>query len=170
MEYMDSDVVVRASPIEGLGVFARRDFSPDDSVRRVCVAREITDEAPLDPDGGECAEHCARVDGRVLLLDVPDRFVNHSCDPNAYYVYDRDGSSLHARRPIASGEEVCVDYLVNNGGGDSWACSCGAARCRGQTGTSFFALPKASRKEYLPLLAPWFRRRHAARLLDTDWS
>ena len=69
-----------------------------------------------------------------------------------------------ARRSIDPGEELTLDYLINNEGGDSWACLCGAARCRGRTGVSFFDLPPMFRREYAPLLAPWFIRRNAERL------
>ncbi len=69
-----------------------------------------------------------------------------------------------ARRTIAVGEEITVDYLINNPGGDSWPCSCGVARCRGVTGTSFFELPSEIQNEYYPLLAPWFKARFAHKL------
>lgn len=58
------------------------------------------------------------------------------------------------------------DRYYNHSGGDSWACNCGAARCRGTTGYSFLTLPPEIQHEYLPLLAPWFERRHAKELTD----
>ena len=157
-------IEVRDSPIEGLGIFARRPLAAGERIRRVAYVREVTDAAPLRPEAGERAEHCTYEDGRILLVAWPDRHMNHSCDPNAYYAFDADGVFVTARRPIASGEELTVDYLINNPGGDSWTCRCGTARCRGSTGDSFFTLPSEIQREYLPLLAPWFRRRFAGRL------
>ncbi len=61
-------------------------------------------------------------------------------------------SGMHAERNI------------DNAGGDTWRCRCGAPRCRGVTGTSFFELPLSFQREYLPLLAPWFRARFAERI------
>lgn len=158
------NVEVRKSPIEDSGVFASRCFSPGDLIRVVNVVREIADEFPLRPESGEKAEHCAYPDGKVLLFGLPDRHINHSCDPNAYEGYEDGVYRILARRVIKPNEEITVDYLINNSGGDSWRCNCGATRCRGDTGTSFFELPAEIQQEYEPLLATWFRKRHADRL------
>ena len=72
------------------------------------------------------------------------------------------------RRRISAGEEITVDYLINNPGGDSWPCQCGAARCRGMTGTSFFDLPVRFQREYFPLLAPWFKQRFAKQMAQLE--
>lgn len=163
-------VFVQRSPIEGLGLFASRGFAAGELIRRMNLVREITKEAPLRPDTGERVEHCAYSDGRVILVGHPDRHLNHSCDPNAYERHGQGTAQgnieIVARRPIAADDEIRVDYLVNNSGGDSWACNCGAARCRGMTGTSFFDLPRGIRSEYRPLLADWFLAKHADRFRD----
>ena len=158
-------VEVRRSTIEGLGVFARRAFAPGEVIRVVEYVREVTEASPLRPALGERHEHCDYPDGRVMLVAFPDRHMNHSCDPNAYYRDEGDQTITRARRNIAPGEEVTVDYLINNAGGNSWPCRCGSARCRGQTGTAFFELPLEFQREYLPLLAPWFRERFAQQLV-----
>jgi hypothetical protein len=164
-EYEDNDVQVLASGSEGLGVFAARQFNEGELIRSVNVLREITDAEPLRTEAGERPEHCAYPDGRVVLYGIPDRYYNHSCDPRAWERHD-DATEIIARRPIPPGDEIQVDYLINNSGGDSRACNCGAARCRGTTGYSFFTLPPEIQHEYLPLLAPWFERRHAQELAD----
>lgn len=153
-------VEVRESPIEGLGVFALRAFEAGEVIRVVNVVREITDAAPLRPEDGERLKHCARPDGNVLLYGLPDRHLNHSCDPNAWERHIEDRIEIVARRQIGPGDEIRVDYLVNNSGGDSWPCNCGAPRCRGLTGVSFLTLPPEVQQEYLPLLADWFIARH----------
>ncbi|HLI13524.1 MAG TPA: SET domain-containing protein [Alphaproteobacteria bacterium] len=62
----------------------------------------------------------------------PSNFINHSCDPNAGY----DGSpadNIVAKRDIAAGEEICMDYGTCTIGFDQdFACGCGAASCRGR--------------------------------------
>jgi hypothetical protein len=157
-------VDVRASPIEGLGLFAGEAIGRGERIRRINVAREVTAETPLREDHGERADHCDYPDGRVVLLGYPDRHVNHSCDPNAYVLYEGESCYLVARRDIAAGAEITCDYNVNITGGTAWACHCGAARCRGTTVGDFFQLPPDVQREYRPLLAGWFVRRHAARL------
>ena len=158
------DVAVRASPIEGLGVFALRPFVAGRRIREINVIREITAAAPLREDRGERADHCDYPDGKVVLLGFPDRHLNHSCDPSAYVVYEPDHCYLVARRDIRAGEEITCDYNVNITAGTAWPCRCGAARCRGTVVGDFFLLPPEIQREYRPLLAEWFVRRHAARL------
>ena len=157
-------VVVGPSPSGGSGLFADRDYCSGDVIRAVHYVREITEAEPLRPDKGEKLEHCSYPDGRVLLVGEPDCFMNHSCDPNCAYVYTDEATLTCAIRDIKIGEELRVDYLINNEGGDSWPCQCGAARCRGMTGKSFFHLPEDIQREYLPLLASWFCRRHGDEL------
>jgi SET domain-containing protein len=158
------DVEVRPSSIEGLGLFAARAFRAGERIRRINVVREITPDAPLREELGERADHCDYPDGKVVLLGFPDRHINHSCDPNAYVLYEGAAACFVARRPIAPHDEITCDYNVNITGGTAWPCHCGATRCRGTTVGDFFLLPEAIQREYLPLLAPWFARRHRARL------
>jgi len=164
------DVEVRPSRIEGLGVFAGRAFRAGERIRRIDVIREITAEAPLREDLGERQDHCDYPDGRVVLLGFPDRHTNHSCDPSAWVLYEGEGAWLVARRDIAAGSEITCDYGINVTGGSSWPCRCGAARCRGTVTGDFFSLPADIQREYRPLLADWFVRRHADRvaLLDSQ--
>ncbi len=158
------EIAVMSSAIEGLGVFALRPFSVGERIHRINVVRELTAEAPLREDLGERPDHCDYPDGRVILLGFPDRHVNHSCDPNAYVQYEGDSSFLVARRSIPTGEEVTCDYNVNISGGTAWPCRCGSPRCRGTVVGDFFLLPPEIQREYRPLLADWFVRRHAERL------
>jgi hypothetical protein len=162
------EVEVRPSAIQGLGVFAARSFETGQRIRQINVAREITPDAPLREDLGERADHCDYPDGKVVLLGFPDRHVNHSCDPNACVLYEGTGCALVARRVISAREEITCDYNVNITGGTAWPCRCGAARCRGTTVGDFFLLPVGVQREYRPLLAEWFVRRHRERLEILD--
>jgi uncharacterized protein len=159
-----SDVETRTSPIEGLGLFATRPFSAGQRIRQINVVREVTPTSPLRIELGERADHCDYPNGKVVLLGYPDRHVNHSCDPSAYVLYEGDRSSLMARRDIAAGEEITVDYNINITGGTAWPCHCGAVRCRGTTTGDFFLLPVDIQREYRPLLAEWFVQAHRDRL------
>ena len=162
----DSCVEVRESQVEGLGIFAKRSIPRGAVIRQVVVIREVSAKHPLCPENGECLEHCAHFDGKTFLYGSPDRHMNHSCDPNAFYDHSRKPPLTRAIRDIVVGEEILVDYLINNAGGNTWPCSCGSSRCRGQTGSSFFELPRSLQKEYFPLLAPWFREKFSDRLKE----
>ncbi len=159
-----SDILVRPSAIEGLGIFAARLFLPGDRIRHVNVLREVTPDAPLRPELGERHDHCDYPDGKVVLIGYPDRHLNHSCDPNAYLSYVGPDSFIVARRALQPGSEVTIDYNVNIAGGTSWPCHCGAPRCLGTVVGDFFLLPRDRQVEYLPYLADWFVRRHRDRL------
>jgi hypothetical protein len=162
------DVEVKSSTIDGLGLFAIRPFSSGQRIRRINVVREITAEDPLREELGERQDHCDYPDGKVVLIGFPDRHINHSCDPNTYIEYDADACCIVARRQIMAGEELTCDYNINITGGTAWACHCGANRCRGTTTGDFFLLPIDIQREYLPLLANWFVRRHADRLAQLE--
>lgn len=45
------------------------------------------------------------------LLPVAGLLINHSCDPNAHYVFKRGAMEYRALKDIASGEEVTVSYV-----------------------------------------------------------
>jgi hypothetical protein len=158
------NIEVRQTGSKGLGIFALVTLTAGAAVIKMTYVREITNETPLCPELGEREDHCDYPDGRMMLVAEPACYFNHSCDPNAYVDETAAQAVVRARRPIASGEEVTIDYLINVAGGSSWPCHCGERRCRGKTGKSFFDLPAEIRAEYAPLLAPWFRRRHAERL------
>jgi hypothetical protein len=167
---VEGSVEVRASQIEGLGIFALRSFQVGERIRRINVVREITSESPLRSELGERADHCDYPDGKVVLIGFPDRHVNHRCDPNAYQLYEEGTPYLVARRAITPGDEISVDYNINITAGTAWPCKCGATRCRGIVEGDFFHLPKEWQREYRPLLADWFIRRNRERidLLDLE--
>lgn len=55
--------------------------------------------------------------------------MSHSCDPNTWF----EGLHLVARRPIAVGEQITLDYATFVAGtGASFDCQCGALDCRGK--------------------------------------
>jgi hypothetical protein len=157
-------VEVRESAIGGLGVFATAAIRAGEFIREYNVVREALPSTPIDPATGESAEHCRYVDGRIYLVGTPDRHFNHGCDPNAFKRFARDAIQIFSRRDIAPGSEITHDYVINTHGGSSWPCHCGADRCRGLTGSSFFDLSLPIQREYLPYLAPWFVAMHAERV------
>jgi hypothetical protein len=160
------EVEVRASRIEGLGVFACRSLRAGERIRHVNLVLEITAEAPIRQDLGESVDHCSYPDGKVFLWGSPDRHVNHSCDPNAWLLYDSDALPYFvARHDIAAGDEVtwAIPSTPEKAG---LACNCGSARCRRVIEGGFFGLPGELRQEYRPFLAEWFVRRNRERLMD----
>lgn len=54
---------------------------------------------------------------------------NHSCDPNCFSRVLRGHMIFFARRAIAAGEELTLDYTPSQH--PDRRCTCGAANCRG---------------------------------------
>ncbi|HSD59498.1 MAG TPA: hypothetical protein VLC55_01415, partial [Burkholderiales bacterium] len=83
-------------------------------------------------------------------------------------VFEESGTYLVALRDIAAGAEITCDYNINIADGTAWPCRCGAIRCPGQVAGDFFRLPRQWQREYRPLLAGWFIRRHRERVEALD--
>ncbi len=102
--------------------------------------------------------------GKVVVLQPPERHINHSREPNTYVKTLAGVRHVIALRDICSGEEITYDYRVNGYGSAVWTCNCGAARCRKTVHGDFFRLPPEFRLEYLPLLDDWFIRENIERI------
>jgi len=155
------DIRVSSSAINGLGVFAARPFPESAIVLPIDDSRIVDEIHPLIP--GDDPRHCDYLEaGKVVLMQPPERHINHSCEPNSYVKTMSASRQVIALRDIAAGEEITYDYCINGGGDTIWSCDCGAARCRRQIHSDFFHLPIELQREYLPLLDDWFRRERSA--------
>jgi uncharacterized protein len=156
-------VTVRESPIHGLGVFALVNFATEQVILAIDDSRVVTEKMPLRPEKGEYAYHCDYLaDGLVVLLQYPERHINHSCTPNSYVQTYGSMRYVIALRDIAAGEEITNDYCINGGGDTMWHCNCGSPGCRRQIHSDFFHLPIELQLAYLPLLDDWFLEERAA--------
>jgi uncharacterized protein len=161
----DSRVAVAGSRIQGRGVFAVEALRRNHVILRVDDSRVVDEEHPLREDCGEFARHRDFLpDGTVTLMQSPERYINHSCEPNVYIYSANRERFLLAKRDIAPGEEILMDYALNAADGDEWECRCAAGACRGYHKCDFFTLPTQRQREYLPYLDPWFASVHAARI------
>ena len=94
----------------------------------------------------------------------PIRYVNHSCDPNTGWRTGPAGRlGLHARRPIAPGEEITWDYamaeadFVIDGKPRSFACRCGTSLCRRTIEGGWSGLSAKARSTYREWAMPYLR-------------
>ncbi|HLI67398.1 MAG TPA: SET domain-containing protein-lysine N-methyltransferase [Caulobacteraceae bacterium] len=119
----------RPSPIEGLGLFATAPISRGEIVIRL-GGRVIDDDALARLE--QPYSSVALDENAHLLIDPahPVRYGNHGCDPNLWHL---DAVTIAARRDVASGEELTIDYGTHSLS-PSWAmaCSCGSPLCRGR--------------------------------------
>ena len=149
--------VVRESTIHGLGVFAATEIPRGAPILRIDDSRVVTEDKPLREADGEYAHHCDYLaGGKVVLMRSPERYINHSCDPNSFVKTILGDRYVFALRTIASGEEITYDYCVNGHGDTLWDCVCSSERCRKLIHADLFHLPYALQVEYLPLLDSWY--------------
>ena len=122
----NTGIEVRASRIHGRGLFALKAFKPGDIVLRWDTSHLISkkDFAML----SSAEQHYTHPfdEERLIVVQPPARFVNHSCNNNTEV---RDFCDV-AICEIAPGEEITSSYS-SDGSGSAFACSCGAENCRG---------------------------------------
>lgn len=138
---VSSAIEVRDSGIHGLGVFARRRIAAGSPIGRYLGRRYSADEVHSRHWEHALTYVFGLSDGSVIDGSEggnATRHINHSCEPNcvAWEVEDDDGTlhvEIEARRPIARGEELFIDYglSVETGNPDDFGCRCGAPGCRG---------------------------------------
>jgi SET domain-containing protein len=123
---------VGRSRIQGRGLFALSDLP----------ARRKLGELGGEPITEREARRRARGTRSVMIVEFGDgtaldasrlgthfRYVNHSCEPNAYMRLYRGRVEFYSRRPIGAGEEVTCDYGETHHDG-RLPCRCGSGRCR----------------------------------------
>lgn len=146
-------VVVRPSPIHGSDVFAARRFRPDELILQPDESRVLVDPDVL-PE--EERKYCYDLPDKSVLWPPPERYINHSCEPNAYVKTEGGARAVLAMREIKRDEEITLDYRLDGFSDCRWDCNCGTRRCSGVCDENFFRLPKALQLEYLPYLDAWF--------------
>jgi SET domain-containing protein len=126
MEKPASSVEIKPSQIEGQGLYALRSFAVGEIVLRWDISHLIANEL-LDSLSPQERKYVHRFDEhRILIVQPPERYVNHSCNNNTEV---RNFCDV-AIREIAVGEEITSDY-GSDGSGSKFVCRCGAANCRG---------------------------------------
>jgi len=133
---------------EGYGLYATRDIARGEAIevheeRPVQLVTRRHIERNWDAERRRCiGEYAYPISDEVWAMwsDNPDEWkpINHSCDPNAWF----DGLNLAARRPIARGAQITLDYATFvTDGLESFTCRCAAADCRGTIGGDDHLLP-----------------------------
>src|SRR5690606_36956188 len=77
--------------------------------------------------------------------------------------------NLTARRDIAPGEEITMDYgaVIDEEGFGGFSCGCGAATCRGAV-RSFRDLTAAEQSRLEPWLLPYLAEKYAGLLASRE--
>jgi uncharacterized protein len=121
---MNQPVIVKNSKIHGKGVFANKDFKKGEIVIK-WNAKHITKE-DLDKLSEKDKKFVSFVNEEYLLMNEPERFVNHSCEPNTFPKNKCDV----AIKPIKKGEEITSDYSDTILKESQFICNCGNKNCK----------------------------------------
>lgn len=117
------NIEVKQSPISGRGLFAKGLIKKGSTVltwHPKVLSRKDADALP-----DEEKKHYLYPDGENMLwMQPPERYINHSCEPNTRVV----GQSDVALRDIQPDEEITSDYLDLET--EDFVCHCGSALCR----------------------------------------
>ena len=122
-------VEIRRSAIDGLGVFAVRPFKAGEVVLRWDVGARVPRRRVGELPEPERAYLHPYDEESLIVVQPPERYVNHSCDHNTLV---RDFCDV-AVRDIRAGEEITSNYETD-GAGLKFVCRCGSAKCRGSIG------------------------------------
>lgn len=115
----------KKSQINGLGIFATKDFKKGELVIRWSAYKELS-EQEVKSLPKEDREHVSFINN-VYVLVPPDGWVNHSCDPNVRL----ENFCYIAKRGIRKGEEITADYREESEIGFQMKCNCGSKNCTG---------------------------------------
>lgn len=124
--YMEQQVIVKASSINGRGVFAARNFKKGEVVLHWDVSFVLAKEE-VDALDHEQRKYISPYKGKFIMQQPPACYVNHSCEPNTCVV---DECKDVALRDIKQGEEITSDYTLFFLPGETMRCTCNAKTCR----------------------------------------
>jgi len=151
-------IIVRKSKVQGKGVFANKNFRKGEVVLKIDDSHLVKDESKLTKYQREF--EADYLPDKIVLMQSPERYINHACEPNIYVKTIDSIRQVLAMREIKKGEEIVFDYSINADYGGTFACHCGRKNCRGVYHGYFFKLPKKFQLKYLPYLEDWFVKRH----------
>ena len=130
--WFDRRLVLRKSPIHGIGTFTTQDINMGEMLIMVTGGLVVT---PEDRQSGklQLASEMYNEESLAdnLFIVTPKMFhyyINHSCDPNAIDL-SRSGNATQyiALRSVCAGEEITADYYDET---TLEICTCKSLRCR----------------------------------------
>lgn len=136
---------VDSSSIHGSGLIAREPIRAGEVVSRLSPGQpvySIEDVLKMSQHEQDRIFHIAYQNSDTTLVaeQGPERFMNHSCDPNTWWI---DDDTMVARRDIAAGEEITYDYATTEIAVPyAMTCRCGSAICRGTIAHTDYLIPE----------------------------
>ena len=157
------NTIVNNSKIQGKGVYANKVFKKGEVVLLIDDSHVVLDPSKLTDD--QNAFDCDYLQkGKVILMQEPEKYINHSCNPSVYVKSINGVRNVIAIRDIKNGDEITYDYSMNGDNDGSFECHCNGENCRKIYQGNFFKLPIDLQKKYLPYLDDWFIEEHKSEI------
>ena len=102
---MESSIIIGKGNLAGKGVYANRDFKKGEVVIQYNLKPLVEEESENLPASEKMFTH--EHWGTIYLYSEPERYVNHSDNPNTYQ--DLTSKSDIALRDIQKGEAITTD-------------------------------------------------------------
>ena len=122
----DDHVIIKKSFIQWKGVFASRDFKKWEKV----LHRDISHTIPKDvfqKMTDKEKEYITFLNGKYTVMQSPEKYVNHSCEPNTTA---KDFCDV-AIKDIKKGEEITGNYLETEENTKiNMKCTCKSKQCK----------------------------------------
>lgn len=149
---MNENLIIKDSEIHGKGIFALRNFKKGEIINKWDTSN-IFNKDNIVTLSDEERKHISYIGGgNFILLNSPERYVNHSCNPNAYV---KDCCEV-AIKDINNGEEITSDYSLEGVNGWEFECNCGSNNCRGTVYGDFNKLDTKDKNRLKPFLQEWY--------------
>lgn len=104
------DLIIGKGNISGKGVYANRDFKKGEVIIKYHLKQLTKEEYKNLPKSEEMFTHTHW--GVIYLYSKPERYVNHSENPNTYQ--DHINQSDMAFRDIKKGEMITCDHIKDD--------------------------------------------------------
>ncbi len=117
-------IQIRNSAIKGSGVFAVEPIRKGETVIIWHPKKQLTSSDITNLSDAEKHYVLPLDQNTFLLMGEPERYVNHSCDPNTR-VHKLSDVAI---RDIKAGEEITGDYS-KDGTLVGFSCNCGSINC-----------------------------------------
>lgn len=100
-----NEVIIGEGKLAGKGVYAARDFRKEEVVIKYTLKAVTKAEYKALPKSEQMFTHTQR--GTIYLYSEPERYVNHSNEPNTYQNHELQADI--ALRDIPKGEMITTD-------------------------------------------------------------
>ena len=137
-------IIIKKSPIHSNGIYAKKDIPKNTKIIEY-VGKKIASSESDKAIKRDYNNYKRNKDlGEVYLFELNKdydidgnysyntaRFINHSCNPNCKYKYEKGKIWIVSIRKIKKGEELSFDYDFDLEDYENYPCKCGSKNCIG---------------------------------------